>query len=86
MPDRGSGQCPAARSAGRGEEALMSGSNPVNARSQARDTALVATAGGLYGLMVTVTVPLTMLPCASCTCMGKLNVPAWAGVPVRTLL
>ena len=53
---------------------------------RAWDTALVATAGGLYGLMVTVTVPLTMLPCASCTCMGKLNVPAWAGVPVRTLL
>src|SRR5260370_847178 len=26
----------------------------------------------LYGLMVIVTVPLAMLPCESCTCMGKL--------------
>jgi len=39
-----------------------------------------------YGLTVMVSVPLTMLSCESCTCMGKLKVPALVGVPVRTLL
>jgi hypothetical protein len=38
-----------------------------------------------YGLMVIVTVPLTVLSCESCSCMGKLKVPALVGVPVRTL-
>jgi hypothetical protein len=33
-------------------------------------------AGGLYGLMVMVSVALTMLSCESCSCMGKLKVPA----------
>jgi hypothetical protein len=33
-----------------------------------------------------VTVPFAMLPCESCTCIGKLKVPALVGVPVRTLL
>jgi hypothetical protein len=37
-------------------------------------------------LMVMVSVPLTVLSCESCTCMGKLKVPALVGVPVRTLL
>lgn len=32
--------------------------------------------GRFYGLMVTVTVPFTMLPCASCTWTVKLKVPA----------
>jgi hypothetical protein len=36
--------------------------------------------------MVIVSVPLTVLSCESCTCVGKLKVPAWVGVPVRTLL
>ncbi len=29
-----------------------------------------------YGLMVMVSVALTMLSCESCSCMGKLKVPA----------
>ena len=41
---------------------------------------------GLYGLMVMVRVAFTVLSCESCTCMGKLKVPAWVGVPFRTLL
>jgi hypothetical protein len=36
--------------------------------------------------MVIVTVPLAQLFCQSCTCMGKVKVPAWTGVPARTLL
>jgi len=36
--------------------------------------------------MVMVTVALTVLSCESCTCIGRLKVPVWAGVPVRTLL
>ena len=40
----------------------------------------------LYGLMVIVTVPFTELPWVSVTWIRKLKVPAWVGVPVRTLL
>jgi len=36
--------------------------------------------------MVMVTVPVTVLSCESCTCIGKVKVPALVGVPVRTLL
>jgi hypothetical protein len=36
--------------------------------------------------MVIVTVPVAVLPWESSTSMGKLKVPAWVGVPVRTLL
>jgi hypothetical protein len=39
----------------------------------------------LYGLMVTVTLPVAVLPWESSTSMGKLKVPARVGVPVRTL-
>ena len=31
---------------------------------------------GFYGLMVMVSVALTVLSCESCSCMGKLKVPA----------
>jgi hypothetical protein len=31
-----------------------------------------AVVAGLYGLMVMVTVPVTVLSCESCTCMGKV--------------
>src|ERR1700727_2485939 len=36
--------------------------------------------------MVTITVPVAVLSWESCTCIGKLKVPARVGVPVRTLL
>src|ERR1700759_4419910 len=42
--------------------------------------------GRTYVLMVTVPVPNTVWSCESCTSMGKLKVPAWVGVPARTLL
>ena len=47
---------------------------------------LAASVSGLYGLMVIVTVPFTELPWVSVTWTRKLKVPAWVGVPVRTLL
>ena len=45
-----------------------------------------ATVARVYGLMVMVNVPVAVLSCESCTCIGKVKVPAWVGVPVRTLL
>jgi hypothetical protein len=35
--------------------------------------------------MVIVTMPAAVLSWESCTCMGKVKMPAWVGVPVRTL-
>src|SRR5689334_18527826 len=40
----------------------------------------------IYRLMVIVSVAFTVLSNESCTCMGKLKVPAWVGVPSRRLL
>ena len=37
-------------------------------------------------MMVRVSVAFTQLFAESCTCMGKLKVPAWVGVPSRRLL
>src|SRR6478736_7776255 len=53
-----------------------------------RDGCASAVSAGVrvYGLMVIVSVTFTVLFDESCTCMGKLKVPAWVGVPSRRLL